>query len=894
MAAPPTPNTIPMARLSAGRDEAEYFELADDPEAIEIVDDDGDGAFADEAGQREESEPPDQGFYDNLAEYLPDPVRTKIVTNLHRLIEGDKEAREKRDEQYEEGIKRTGMGKEAPGGADFAGASKVVHPMLIEASIDYQSRIIKELWPPSGPVKPSIVGVVTKQKTEKAQRVTDHLNHQVTHDIRGARSTLEVLLSQVPLGGSQYIRQVWDHRLKAPSWQFAAIDKVLVPGNAPDFISATRKTFIDTVSQVDFKRRVESGMYLDLDLGAPSSLMEPTRSETASRRVEGSEVPGMNLDEDRVLFETLCYLDVTEEMVDAFEESKTEKAEKEGDMCPYLITFDETGNKMLSMYRAWEEGDKAYEPIDVLYEFPFVPWRGAYAVGLPHMIGGLSAAATGALRGLLDSAHVNNIPSGLILKGSGAGGQTKTPNPGELVEIDSGTETDDIRKRVMPMPYNPPSSVLFQLLGFLDQAAKSVVRTTLDESPTNGGAPVPVGTQLSRVEEGLTVFTAIHGRAHAAMNRLLRGLFRLNRLYLPEKIKVDGVGKEILVKRSDYEGPCDVEPVSDPTIYSEMQRFTQLEYIQTRQQLFPQLYKPYEVELAGLRLIKWADPESLLNVVPEPKETNAVNENLESVLGQPIAAYPDQDHLAHMQVHLDFIKSPSLGGNHLLAAVALPALVRHCIQHIAYFYAKHVEKVVSDAAGENFDRLSSDDPQLKVKFDQLLALGSQRGVPEVEGALQQVIPVLMQAMQLVQQVSPPPPVDPAAAAAKAAADETARRTQDDQAGHQLATVKQQGDQALGTAKLQSDHALGTQKVQNDAAANAGRTQTDTTRTDNDRVKNAIDAEHNQVLRDNADLASQTKIRTTEIDAETAREISEQRLASGGGSGFKNGESLSKP
>ena len=51
-----------------------------------------------------------------------------------------------------------------------------------------------------------------------------------------------------------------------------------------------------------------------------------------------------------------------------------------------------------------------------------MPWRGAYPIGLTHMIGGLSAAATGSLRALLDSAHIQNIPTLLKLKG-GPNGQ---------------------------------------------------------------------------------------------------------------------------------------------------------------------------------------------------------------------------------------------------------------------------------------------------------------------------------------------------------------------------------------------------------------------------------------------------------------------------------------
>src|SRR5574343_30049 len=99
----------------------------------------------------------ENGFYANLAEYIPESIQTALVTDLINKIENDKEARKKRDEQYAEGIRRTGLGNDAPGGAEFEGASRVVHAMLTEACIDYESRVIKELWPPAGPVKPKIV-----------------------------------------------------------------------------------------------------------------------------------------------------------------------------------------------------------------------------------------------------------------------------------------------------------------------------------------------------------------------------------------------------------------------------------------------------------------------------------------------------------------------------------------------------------------------------------------------------------------------------------------------------------------------------------------------------------------------------------------------------------------
>ena len=330
-----------------------------------------------------------------------------------------------------------------------------------------------------------------------------------------------------------------------------------------------------------------------------------------------------------------------------------------------------------------------------------------------------------------------------------------------------------------------------------------------------------------------------------------------------------------------------------------MQRFNQLMFIQQRMALTnvpgaPPLYKPYEVEMWGLRLMKIPDPETLLNVVEEPTEQNAVNENLLVMLGTPIAVFPEQEHLAHLQVHLDFMKSQFLGMNQLVAPACMPGLLKHCLEHVSYFCSQTVEREVVNAGQAPISAFRSDNPKLKAEFDKTLALASQVALPKIEAALNGVLPVLMQAMQLFKSTQPPPPMDPSQAAVQAAQAETARKTQADQMGHQIDQARLQQEGQIAQAKLQSD---GASKAA-DAAATTQKAQTDAS---SDLAKNQLAAEQNaikaQQVQQQADIAAannQTKIQTTLIDADTAQQISEDRLASGGsGSGLKDGESLSK-
>jgi type I restriction-modification system DNA methylase subunit len=75
----------------------------------------------------------------NIVEEVSESVLKNSINDLMEKIERDKEARQKRDLQYEEGLRRTGLGDDAPGGATFQGANKVVHPMLVEACVDFSS-----------------------------------------------------------------------------------------------------------------------------------------------------------------------------------------------------------------------------------------------------------------------------------------------------------------------------------------------------------------------------------------------------------------------------------------------------------------------------------------------------------------------------------------------------------------------------------------------------------------------------------------------------------------------------------------------------------------------------------------------------------------------------------
>ena len=792
-------------------------------------------------------------FYDNLAETMPEADLKSLASKFLELISKDKEARKKRDEQYEEGIRRTGLGDDAPGGAQFNGASKVVHPMMTEACIDFASRAIKELLPPQGPAKDLIEGEATVEKIQKAKRKTSLMNWQLTVQSQEFRSELEQLLTQVPLGGAQYLKLSWDEARNRPGFLAVMIDDMYLPFAATNFYTAQRKTHVQYLTQLDYEQRVQSGMYRDVDL-SPAGL-EPDRSaaDIANDKIEGRTDTSYNEDGLRTVFECHVIADV----------------EGNGN-APYILTIDKPSSKVLAIYRNWDEEDESREPLDWFVEFPFIPWRGAYPIGLPHMIGGLSAAATGALRALMDSAHIQNIPTMLKLKGGTRGGQSLNIQPTQVEEIEGGLNVDDVRKLAMPIPFNPPSPTLFQLLGFVVDAGKGVVRTSMDNlADQNPNAPV--GTTLALIQEGMTVFSSIHARLHSAMARTLRILHRLNAMYLDDADVKHEVG-EVLASRADFEGPMDVVPVSDPSIFSEAQRFAQVQAVSQRAAALPQLYDQRKVEERLLETLRIPNPQDLLVAPLEPKAQNAVNENVAATMGRPIVAFPEQDHIAHLKTHLAYMTNPALGGSQLIAPTYLPGILEHIKEHLALWYAATVLELAEDTSGIDIseDMKNLKDDEAKRAFDRMLAEASQTVVTDATEVFAALPPVIAQAMTMLEQLTPPPPPDPRTALEGQKMQAQAQR---DQAQMQLEGQKMQ----MQMQKDQTAMQIEGQKMQADAMQTQAEMQLQA-------QKLQIEQQLEQMKQDREDARKSAELNArmtmNQQDNQTAMQLAQAEIMSG--------------
>ena len=730
--------------------EPQYTENEDGSALVDLPEDDLDieempdgSAIVNTAEDGPEKNP---DFYANMAEDHEEFELNTLASRYIDLLQKDKEARDLRDKQYEEGIRRTGMGNDAPGGATFMGASKVVHPAMAEGCVDFAARAIKEMFPPDGPVRTKIIGKMDDIKAERADRKRDYLNWQITEQIEEFRDEQEQLLTQLPLGGSQYFKLWFDEEKKRPCVEFLPIDRVILPFAASNFYTAQRAAEMHEITHWEFNRRVESGMYRDIEFSRATQELEPNKVQKANNKIEGKKYED-NEDGLRKVYHIYTYLEL--------EEDKYSK----GKMAPYIMMVDELSHQVVGLYRNWEEQDETMTKLDWIVEFKFIPWRGAYAIGLPHLIGGLSAALTGSLRALLDSAHINNSATMLKLKGAKISGQSQQVEVTQIVEIEGAPGVQDIKQIAMPMPFNPPSAVLFQLLGWLDTAAKGVVSTS-EEKIADINQNAPVGTTQALIEQGAAVFSAIHARLHESQGRVLKILCRLNRWHFDEMRKSEVVA-DLEINREDFARNTDVVPVSDPHIFSETQRMAQNQAVLALAEKHPDQFNMNKVLARFLKQMKVPDINELMKDTPAPEQRTSADENAAMILGQPAYAYIQQDHIAHIQDHLQFGLNPYFGQSPFADPGFLNNLIEHLKQHMTLWYLNRSNGYVAQANKgkpvENYD-----DPRMTSTFDKLyttvgghINLDAQEVFEQFAPAFRKLIEQAQQRAQTAQQQLPP-------------------------------------------------------------------------------------------------------------------------------------------
>jgi hypothetical protein len=630
----------------------------------------------DEGLSEEQVEETEEEFYRNLVDDLDEDVLDDIAIKVHENFTSDKESRADWESMFERGFDLLGLKLEETS-EPFEGACTAVHPVLIESAVKFQSKATQELFPAAGPVKSQIIGEVTEEKEDQAQRVKQFMNYQITDQMPEYFDEFERMLFHLPLIGSAFKKIYFDSNLNRPVSEFVPIDQFYVSYYATDLRRADRYTHVIYRSEVEMKRDMASGMYADIELptaGTPDLAPISQKMDT----IMGLSPSGNN-DSQYVVLEQHCYLELPEPFND-----------DEAIALPYIVTIEEQTQQVLSIRRNYNKDDKRKEKKMFFTHYKFVPGFGFYGLGLIHFLGNLTMTATAAMRSLVDAGQFATLPGGFKAKGMRIVGDNDPIAPGEFREVEA--TGNDLSKMIINLPYKEPSQTLFQMLNFVTATAQKFADTS-EQVVADAASYGPVGTTMALLEASSKFFSAIHKRIHKSQHEEFKLLGRINYEYLPEESTCDVPNGTLNIFKKDFDGRIDIIPVSDPNIPSSAHRMMMAQLaLQLSQSSPPGMFNVEELNKTILTAANIPNLDKIMPRKPDPIPLDPVSDIQAAVKGIPIKAFIGQNHDAHIQVKTAYLQDPMNGANPMMQRIA-PVLQANIQEHMIMKYQEQVNGV---------------------------------------------------------------------------------------------------------------------------------------------------------------------------------------------------------
>jgi len=688
-----------------------------------------------------------EDFDANLADFMDQGELDALGNDL--VDDFVKDGMDRKDwiKTYIDGLKLLGLNYEERT-EPWQGACGVFHPMLTEAVVRFQSEAMMETFPAMGPVKTQIVGETDLLKEESAARVREDMNYQLTEVMTEYRPEHEKMLWSLPLAGSAFKKVYYDPSKERQMAMFVTAEDIVVPYGASSLETAERVTHVMRKTKNEVLKLQEAGFYSDVDLGEPSMELDDIEKQKA-------EEQGMTaLQDDRFrILEMHVDLDLPGY------EHKNKKGEPTGIALPYVVTLEKSTRQILAIRRNWYEDDELHEKRQHFVHYQYIPGFGFYGYGLIHLIGGYARSATMLIRQLVDAGTLSNLPGGLKSRGLRIKGDDTPIQPGEFRDVD--VPSGSIRDNILPLPYKEPSQVLFALFQNIVQEGRAFASSG-DMNVSDMSTNAPVGTTLALLERTLKVMTAVQARIHYSMKQEFKLLKVIIADYTPGEYDYEPVDANRRAKKEDYDS-VDVIPVSDPNAATMAQKIVQYQAVLQLAQSAPQLYNLPLLHRQMIEVLGIKNAEKLVPVDDDAVPTDPIQENQNVLMGKPVKAFIEQNHQAHIQVHMSAIQNPKIQQmlqQNPAAQAIMAAAMAHINEHVAFEYRRQVEQAMGMALPSE-EQNKQVSPELADQIAMLAAKASQQLLQQAQQESQQqqaqqkmqdpVVQMQMQELQLRQQ-----------------------------------------------------------------------------------------------------------------------------------------------
>jgi hypothetical protein len=620
-------------------------------------------------------------FDENLADVMDERELDSLGSELVADFEKDQRDRREWIQTYVEGLKLLGLRYEERT-EPWQGACGVFHPMLTESVVRFQAEGIMETFPAAGPVKTKVIGRETTETEEAAMRVQNDMNYQLTEVMTEYRPEHEKMLWSLPLAGSAFKKVYYDPSKGRQMAVFIPAEDIVVPYGASNLETAERVTHVMRKTENEIIKLQEAGFYRDVDLGQPGYELDDIEKQKA----EENGMSAIQDDRYRILE---MHVDLN---LKGFEH-KDKKGRETGIALPYVVTVDKSTGTVLAVRRNWYEEDELHLKRQHFVHYQYIPGFGFYGYGLIHLIGGYAKSATMLIRQLVDAGTLSNLPGGLKARGLRIKGDDTPIQPGEFRDVD--VPSGSIRDNILPLPYKEPSQVLFALFQNIVEEGRSFASSG-DMNVSDMSAQAPVGTTLALLERQLKVMGAVQSRMHYTMKQEFKLLKVIIADYTPDEYEYEPEDGDRKAKKSDYD-MVDVIPVSDPNAATMAQKIVQYQAALQLAQTAPQLYNMSVLHRQMIEVLGIKNAQKLIPVEEDAMPIDPVQENQNLMTMKPVKAFIQQDHKAHIAVHMAAIQDPKiqqLMQMNPMAQQIMSAAMAHINEHMAFEYRLQVEQTM--------------------------------------------------------------------------------------------------------------------------------------------------------------------------------------------------------
>lgn len=575
-------------------------------------------------------EPEDEkgGDFDaNLALKMSEDELSSLSADLLDGIQRDEDSCREWMQTRAQGISMLGVHLKSPGaatgsgtGATVAGISSIDHPLILEATINFQATARAELLPAAGPVKVrNDAPMPPQQELEQtnaqnqlknslsgqdltAQNLEKDMNHYLTSVATEYVPDTDRMLFHVGFGGDGY-KKVYNCPIRRrPVSESVDAEDLIISNAATDLKNCGRVTHRIRMRPSVLRRMQILGVYRDVELGTPTPA-PPNPVDQKIEEIEGQRTLAQRPeDRDYELYEIYCERDI--------DEFAPKEFKGKGLALPYRVTIEKDSRQVLDVRRNWKEDDPQALAKQYFVQFPLVRGLGFRGLGYVHILGNITKTLTAAWRETIDSGMFASFPGFIYDKslGRNLSNELRVP-PGGGVGVDLGPQRK-IQDAMMPLPYKETTPAFASFIQHVEEVGRRLA-TTGSVSVGEGKQDAPVGTTLALIEQATKVIDSAHKRLHAAQAEefgLLKERFRDD----PEAFwrfnpHASPWEKEQFLKAlNDY----NLVPVADPNNPTSLHRIAKAMAIKELQKASPELYDPIACDMRVMHIVG-IDPQGL-------------------------------------------------------------------------------------------------------------------------------------------------------------------------------------------------------------------------------------------------------------------------------------------